>query len=126
MSRTGPTARTRTVVKHRAERMGWDLCERCGRAPGTNLHHRRPRGAGGSKDPATNLPSNLLWLCGSGTTGCHGWIESNRAAAIEHGWLLRSWQTPIESPVRIHDRGDVVLDDIGGMTPALLDLGGAA
>ncbi|MGW5645040.1 hypothetical protein ACWEV3_40865 [Saccharopolyspora sp. NPDC003752] len=119
------TARTRTVVKHRAERGGWPLCERCGTALGTNVHHRRPRGAGGSKDPATNLPSNLLLLCGSGTTGCHGWIESHRAIAYEHGWLLHSWQIPLESPVRIHDRGLVLLDDIGGMTPAL-PLGDAA
>ncbi|MER7014528.1 HNH endonuclease signature motif containing protein [Saccharopolyspora sp. NPDC000359] len=113
-----PTARTRTVVTHRAERHGWPLCERCGVALGTNVHHRRPRGAGGSKDPATNTPSNLLLLCGSGTTGCHGWVESNRAAAYRHGWLLRSWQVPLDVPVRIHDRGLVLLDDHGGMTSA--------
>ena len=116
---TGPTARTVTVVKHRAERMGWPLCERCGRAPGTNAHHRRPRGAGGTKRPDTNLPSNLLWLCGSGTTGCHGWVESHREEAYEHGWLVRQSASPREVPVRIHDRGLVVLDDIGGMTQAL-------
>ncbi|MGW1675973.1 hypothetical protein [Saccharopolyspora sp. NPDC002376] len=121
-----PTARSRTVIKHRAERLGLPLCERCGCALGTNVHHRRPRGAGGSKDLATNLPSNLLLLCGSGTTGCHGWIESHRSIAYRNGWLLHSWQTPIETPVRIHDHGLVLLDDIGGMTPALIELDGAA
>lgn len=121
-----PTARTRTVVRHRAERLGWPLCERCGRAPGSNIHHRRPRGAGGSKDPATNVPSNLLLLCGSGTTGCHGQIESHRAEAKANGWLLEQWQNPLRTPVRIHDRGLVLLDDIGGMTPALIELDGAA
>lgn len=121
-----PTARTRTVVRHRAERHGWDLCERCGCNLGENIHHRRPRGMGGSKVPATNLPSNLLWLCGSGTTGCHGWIESHRAEAKANGWLLEQWQSPLETPVRVHDRGLVLLDNIGGMTPALLELDGAA
>ncbi|MFI0469270.1 HNH endonuclease [Saccharopolyspora sp. 5N102] len=116
---TKPTARTRAVVKHRAERHGWPLCERCGVALGANIHHRRPRGAGGSKDPATNTPSNLLLLCGSGTTGCHGWVESYRIIAYRHGWLLHSWQLALDTPVRIHDRGLVLLDDIGGMTPAL-------
>jgi hypothetical protein len=54
-----------------------------------NLHHRRPRGMGGSKDPRINDPANLLALCGSGTTGCHGLIESYRERSYEHGWLLR-------------------------------------
>lgn len=119
-----PTARTRSVVKHRAERHGHPLCERCGSALGTNIHHRRPRGAGGSSDPATNVPSNLLLLCGSGTTGCHGWIESHRTVAYRHGWLLQSWHNPLQQPARIHDHGLVLLDDIGGMTPTL-PLGGA-
>lgn len=121
-----PTARTRAVVKHRAERYGYPVCERCGRASGTNVHHRRPRGLGGSKDLATNLPSNLLLLCGSGTTGCHGWIESQRTEAKANGWLLEQWQSPLETPVRVHDRGLVLLDNIGGMTPALIELDGAA
>lgn len=120
-----PTARTREIVTQRADRGGWPVCERCGTHRGANLHHRRPRQMGGSTDPATNTASNLLLLCGSGTTGCHGWIESHRAIAYQHGWLLRSWQIPLDTPVRIHDRGPVLLDDIGGMTPAL-PLGGAA
>lgn len=43
-------------------------CEVCG-APGTNTHHRAGRGMGGSKDPRLGLPSNLLRLSGSGSTG---------------------------------------------------------
>lgn len=45
---------------------------------------------GGSRDPRTNDPRNLVLLCGSGVTGCHGEIESNRARAREEGWLVRS------------------------------------
>ena len=112
---TGPTARTRTVVKHRAERMGWPLCERCGREPVEQVHHRRPRAAGGSKRADTNVPSNLLGL----GVRCHQHVESHREEAYSHGWLVRQSASPREVPVRIHDRGLVVLDDIGGMTQAL-------
>ena len=59
-----------------------------------NVHHRRPRGQGGSNDPA-----NLLHLCGSGTTGCHGYIESNRTVARANGWLLEFGQDPRIVPV---------------------------
>jgi 5-methylcytosine-specific restriction enzyme A len=75
-------------------------CEMCP-APATNTHHRRPRGMGGSKDPATNSPSNLVRLCGSGTTGCHGWIERERDAARDRGWLLHQAQNPATTPILI-------------------------
>jgi len=75
-------------------------CARCG-APATNVHHRQPRGMGGSNDPTINDSSNLVSLCGSGTTGCHGWIEANRLAAMTRGWLVprRSGLTPAETPI---------------------------
>ena len=56
-------------------------CE--GRA--TNIHHRLPRG----NPRCTNELGNLVDLCGSGTTGCHGRIEHNRDEAYDNGWLLR-------------------------------------
>ena len=76
------------------------MCERCGR-PATNVHHRRPRGMGGTKDPTIHDPSNLVALCGSGTTGCHGWIESNRAQARWEGWLISRHDTrsPADIPI---------------------------
>ena len=79
-------------------RAGW-RCERCHVALGNDysLHHRRPRGMGGTKRP--DLPSNLLALCGSGTTGCHGWVESRRAEAIEDGLLVRQHHDPATVPV---------------------------
>lgn len=54
-----------------------------------SLHHRIPRGMGGSRVPWIDLPANLLTLCGSGTTGCHGWVESHRVTAREWGYLVR-------------------------------------
>jgi 5-methylcytosine-specific restriction protein A len=90
-------------------------CELCGR-PATNTHHRRPRGGGGSKDPATNLPANLLRLCGSGTVGCHALIESRRTWAYDLGLLVHQGQDPSRVPVRFNASW-VLLDNRGGMTP---------
>lgn len=61
-------------------------CVRCGRSVigiRYSLHHRKPRSQGGADTPA-----NLITLCGTGTTGCHGWIESWRDAAGDAGWLV--------------------------------------
>lgn len=65
-------------------------CERCRRfLRGLYSHHHRiPRGMGGSRDVLLSHPSNIVLLCGSGTTGCHGWIERNRADAYALGWLV--------------------------------------
>lgn len=69
---------------------------------------------GGSKDPAINSPSNLLFLCGSGTEGCHGWVESNRAEAYADGLLVYRNDDPSEIPVVLR-YGEVFLDDVGGV-----------
>lgn len=66
-----------------------------------SIHHRRARGMGGSRDPETAHPSNGLLLCGSGTTGCHGWVESHRGQARADGYLLESWQDPRTTPIRL-------------------------
>ena len=69
-------------------------CARCSISilndPGS-IHHRKPRGMGGTKDARANDPRNLIRLCGTGTTGCHGWVESRRADAYSKGWLIRSY-----------------------------------
>lgn len=49
-------------------------------------------------------PENLLNLCGSGTQGCHGWIEGNRAEAGEQGWLVKRGIDPEEVPVAYRGR----------------------
>lgn len=67
-------------------------CRRCGHplpgGRGGSVHHRIPRGMGGTTWTGIHSPALLVLLCGDGTTGCHGWIESNRAAALRLGWLL--------------------------------------
>lgn len=73
-------------------------CVSCGRHVGGmtdySVHHRIPRGMGGSTDERLNLPSNLILLCGSGTTGCHGWVESRRNDARTWGYLLYRLSEP--------------------------------
>lgn len=71
---------------------------------------------GGSKDPASNLPANILLLCGSGTTGCHGWIESHRAEALDLGLLVYRSHDPVQIPVQLR-YGTVLLRNDGGWQP---------
>lgn len=58
---------------------------------------------GGTRDPRINDPRNLVALCGSGTTGCHGWIESHRELALAQGWLIASLDD-LDRPVLILGR----------------------
>lgn len=105
---TGPRAVVRLVVVSRAG----GSCELCGvpvamidddgrttPIAAYSIHHRQPRGMGGTDDPAANSPTNLLLLCGTGTTGCHGLVESQRAMAVEHGWLVPRPTDPASIPV---------------------------
>lgn len=59
---------------HARKRLGRP-CRLCG-APATNLHHIVPRSQGGD-----DVEANLVEVCGSGTTGCHGRIEARDADA---------------------------------------------
>jgi hypothetical protein len=86
-------------------------CELCSRRLGPvrgidwSAHHRRPRGAGGTSDPTAATAANCLIVCGHGTFGCHGLIESRRAAALRAGWLLRQGQDPAAVPALVRIAG---------------------
>ena len=87
-------------------------CVRCGRSlfvETGSRHHRKLRSQGGKHDV-----SNLILLCGSGTTGCHGWVHANPAEALRGGWYARSWQDTLGVPVKHYKHGWVLLDDAGG------------
>lgn len=58
------------------------------------------------------MASNLVLLCGSGTTGCHGWVHSNVRVATELGLIVSQWGVPSEVPVTLR-AGVVLLDDFG-------------
>lgn len=106
------TRHTRDLL---AQRSG-GICELCHANPATNAHHRAPRGMGGTKRNIHTIEW-LLHLCGSGTTGCHGYIESHREEAYRSGWLLRQHQRPPTSPVWIHGPALVILTEDGRYKP---------
>lgn len=78
----------------------------------TNFQHRKNRGQGGAW-----APSNGIDVCGSGTTGCHGYIHANPAEAVENGWTVPSWADPVATPALLHTvhygHDYVLLDDEG-------------
>lgn len=74
-------------------------CQWCGRYVRTeagwySLQHRRARGMGGSRRAATDAPANLVLVCGTGTTECHGYIESHPAEAAARGFRVSSSADP--------------------------------
>lgn len=62
-------------------------CVGCGSAEIT-AQHRHARGMGGTSRDELAQAVNGLPLCGSGTTGCHGWAEHNPIDAELLGWRL--------------------------------------
>lgn len=87
----------------RARSGGW--CEV--RIPGVclgraaNMHHRKNRSQGGRADAA-----NLVDLCGSGSTGCHGALTDTQGRRAEYeamGCIVASHDDPATVPVLIHN-----------------------
>lgn len=101
------------VVDHRDQH----TCQRCGRRGGPQSHHhRKPRGMGGRNRGDAARPSNIVTLCGTGTTGCHGWVESHRGQAYADGWLVHDWHDPATTPA--HTRWGARLYTDRGTTTA--------
>lgn len=102
---SGPSLRTRQAVVARDE----GRCVACGLAvaallePGYSplmqfsLQHRVARGMGGRS--VINDPTNLLTMCGTGTTGCHGRAEREPEWARSRGYRVDSWEDPETVPV---------------------------
>lgn len=78
-------------------------CEVCDARRAVERHHRRPRGAGGSRRSDTNTAANCLHACGV----CHRLIESHRQLAYKLGWLLG--QNSFPDRARVMYRGDWAL-----------------
>jgi hypothetical protein len=78
-----------------------------------SAHHRRKRSQGGQW-----TSDNLIHVCGSGTTGCHGWIEAHPHLALERGLTLAHGE-PMARPVELVFRGHRArwrLEDNGTLT----------
>lgn len=91
-------------------------CERCGSdfmTLGVSVHHRRPRMMGGSKNADLHRPANLIALCGSGVSGCHGWVESNRQKARREGLLIQKVESAEEIPFKDSKDRWWLLDNLG-------------
>lgn len=113
---TGASPAVLILVKDRAG----GRCERCAAwvPVDAEVHHRIPRGMGGSRDPRINRPSNLVVLC----RPCHREVESRRELAYRDGWLVHRTAEPVNAPVESAVHGRVLLADDGSVTP----VGGAA
>jgi hypothetical protein len=87
------------------ERDGF-ACVRCGNGVAfgfRSVHHRK------LGDRSLNEPWNLITLCGSGTTGCHGWVHGVKVAGLPQpsrrecytaGWIVpkhhaEPWVIPV-------------------------------
>ncbi len=67
---------------------------------------------GSSSRGSTNLPSNLVFLCGA----CHREVESDRAQAMIEGYIVTQSTEPATVPIL--SRGQwFMLDDMGGKHP---------
>ncbi len=108
---TGPSKKVRTLVY---ERDG-HRCVCCGTTENLTIGHRRNRGMGGSKDPATGRCSALITQCWS----CNMLSESDPAMqqrAIEKGWKVAQHSDPRLVRCWILGEGPVFLLNDGSKT----------
>ena len=65
------------------------------------LERRQHPPQGTAKHPFDRLhqPENLLQLCGSGATGCHGWVHAHPKRAYRLGYLVHMGKAPATIPV---------------------------
>lgn len=110
-----PSRRTCDLVDARDRR----CCIICGQpleqALAASRHHRRMRS---HSFPGLHETSNLIDVCGSGSTGCHGLIHGDPGFAYSQGWLVHSWDDhPEDIPVNTYLHGWVLLDNQGSWTP---------
>lgn len=98
----------RDVVRKRSG----GICESCGVAPATEMHHRLYRSRGG-----LHTASNLLDVCGWGnTSGCHGRAHSGDVG-VALGLSIESGGDPRLIPVEHALFGWVLLTDEGLWEP---------
>jgi hypothetical protein len=93
-----------------------------GRGGRWSVQHRRPAGMGGTNSPTFNAPWNVLLVCGSGTTGCHGWIETHRTLSQEAGWLVSQYADPATAIVMALGRPVLLTPDWAYLDPHAEDV----
>jgi hypothetical protein len=100
--------RNRCIDKREQQR-----CARCGVViwSGGSRHHRKFKSRRGGDEV-----SNGMLLCGSGTTGCHGWAHANPISARMVGFAVNADEDPRLVAVKHALHGLVWLDDEGGVS----------
>lgn len=101
-------------VKYLVDTRDGKCCVRCGKyLPGKagGRHHRKMRSQ--ARKDEVHSPANLIDICGTGTTGCHGWIHSHPKEAYEQGFLVRSTFDPEKVPITTYQHGHVLLTNDG-------------
>lgn len=110
-----------TVMPRNAGRCEVQIAEVC-RGWAESYQHRKRRGQCAPEEKWA--PSNGLAVCGSGTTGCHGWIHRNPELAREQGWEVSLYDDPASTSVWLHNpnfygrRELFLLRDDGDVTSA--------
>lgn len=110
----------RSTIKDRAN----GYCERCGLPlrRGGQVHHRRPRGMGGTSTVEAGSVSNGCWV----HPHCHLDVERNREKSLSEGWLVQQGKDPQHTPIYRQGKW-VYLRETGAVIPipsdasALLD-----
>jgi hypothetical protein len=91
---SNPPITVTRVVDDRDERCCW-MCGESMYITSGSRHHRQRRAVGGHR------VSVLILLCGSGTTGCHGWVHANPNKARARGYIIPTWvHDPEEVPIQ--------------------------
>jgi len=111
LAATGPPAEVVEAVYERASH-SCEICDvmvRDRRGIDHHLHHRRPRGAGGTRREDSNEPQNLMLLC----PGCHSTVESHRNEAYAMGWLVGQALDPAHVSVLVCGRWVLLTPDGG-------------
>lgn len=117
---TGPTTATRDLVFARDR-----ACIVCEDTFQLQIHHRRPRGMGGTRRESTNSPAALVLVCSTH----HAWLESHRDLARQRGYLVPQHAEPADVPILHRGVWSWLCDD-GTVVPLgvaeLADLDGGA
>lgn len=92
----------------RADKLDVWLCRICFEAKAESLHHLVSRAQGGD-----DVPDNLVGLCGSGTTGCHGDVESRKPDALK---TLSVFLSDAEYAYCVSKLGENALERLFGVT----------
>ncbi len=87
---------TLTMVRKRSG----DACELCGTKGVLHNHHRRPRAMGGSTQPLSDSPANILRV----HFRCHEKIEAKRQWAVDNGYIVLQGLDPSRVPVLLRGK----------------------